>query len=128
MRMIDWTLLNVQWQMIHAYSGQKHTALVMVSVLASSAESHELNLHRGYTKDIKVSICCFYAKHATFRSKHQDWDWVLLWGSKLKIQCQSSTKQGVHSSLLTYITCISSWVCIKYLSLDIQQDLINQST
>ena len=45
----------------------------MVSVLASSA------VHRGFesrpdqTKDYKIGICCFSAKHAALRRKSKDW-------------------------------------------------------
>jgi hypothetical protein len=46
-----------------------HTNGVMVSVLASSA------VDRGFeqTKDCKIGICCFSAKHAALRRKGKDW-------------------------------------------------------
>ena len=44
----------------------------MVSVLASSAESRGFD-PAGQTKDIKIGICCFSAKHAAFWSKSKDW-------------------------------------------------------
>jgi hypothetical protein len=46
-----------------------HTNGVMVSVLASSA------VDRGFeqTKDYKIGICCFSAKHAALRRKRKDW-------------------------------------------------------
>ena len=43
-----------------------HNGVVMVSVLASSA------VDRGQTKDYKIGICCFSAKHAALRSKSKD--------------------------------------------------------
>jgi hypothetical protein len=45
----------------------------MDSVFASSA------VHRGFeprpdqTKDYKIGICCFSAKHAALRRKSKDW-------------------------------------------------------
>ena len=45
----------------------------MVSVLASSAEGRGFDPWPGQTKGIKISICCFSAKHAAFRSKSKDW-------------------------------------------------------
>jgi hypothetical protein len=37
---------------------------VMVSVLASSAVDHGFEPRSGQTKDYKIGICCFSAKHA----------------------------------------------------------------
>ena len=50
-----------------------HLGGVMVSVLALSVEGHRLDPHLSQTKDIKISICCFSAKHAASRSKSKDW-------------------------------------------------------
>ena len=50
------------------------TYSVMVSVLASGAR-----VDRGFeprscqTKDYKIGMCCFSAKHAALRSKSKDW-------------------------------------------------------
>ena len=46
---------------------------VMVNVLASSAEWRGFDPRPGQTKDNKIGICCFSAKHAAFRSKSKDW-------------------------------------------------------
>ena len=47
---------------------------VMVSRLASSAEDRGIDDPRsGQTKDFKIGICCFSAKHAALRSKSKDW-------------------------------------------------------
>jgi hypothetical protein len=47
---------------------------VMVSVLASSAVDRGLEHRSGQTKDYKISICCFSAKHTSaLRSKSKDW-------------------------------------------------------
>ena len=46
-----------------------HTNGVMVSVLASSAVDYGFE----QTKDYKIGICCFSAKHAALRRKRKDW-------------------------------------------------------
>ena len=58
---------------------------VMVSVLTSSTVDHGFELKSGQTKDYKIGICCFSAKHAALRRKSKDWfarnqDNVLEWG------------------------------------------------
>ena len=45
----------------------------MVSVLASSAVDHGLVPRSGQTKDYKIGICCFSAKHTALRRKSKDW-------------------------------------------------------
>ena len=57
----------------------------MVSRLASSAVDRGFEPPSGQTKDYKISICCFSAKHATLRKKSKDWlpwnqDNVSEWG------------------------------------------------
>ena len=53
---------------------QKHRiGGVMVSVLASSAVDHGFEPPSGQTKDYKIGICCFSAKHAALRRKSKDW-------------------------------------------------------
>ena len=46
---------------------------VMVSVLASSVVDHGFEPWSGQTKDYKISICWFIAKHAALRGKFKDW-------------------------------------------------------
>ena len=46
---------------------------VMVSVFTSSAVNCGFELPSGQTKDYKISICCFYAKHTALRRKSKDW-------------------------------------------------------
>ena len=46
---------------------------IMVSVLASSVIDHGFEPRSGQTKDYKVVICCFSAKHAALRRKSKDW-------------------------------------------------------
>jgi hypothetical protein len=42
---------------------------VMVSVLASIAVDHGFEPRSGQTKDYKIGICCFSAKHTASRIK-----------------------------------------------------------
>ena len=46
---------------------------VMVSVLASSAVDRGFEPRSGQTKDYKIGICCFSAKHAALKRKSDDW-------------------------------------------------------
>ena len=46
----------------------------MVSVLASSSVvDRGIDPRSCQTKDYKIGICCFSAKHAALRSKSEDW-------------------------------------------------------
>jgi hypothetical protein len=45
----------------------------MVSMLASSAVDRGFEPWLGQTKDYKIGICCFSAKHAALRRKSKDW-------------------------------------------------------
>jgi hypothetical protein len=45
----------------------------MVSVIALSAVDRGFEPLSGQTKDYKIGICCFSAKHASLRSKSKDW-------------------------------------------------------
>ena len=45
----------------------------MVSVLPSSAVDRGFEPRSGQTKDYKIGICCFSAKHAALRRKGKDW-------------------------------------------------------
>jgi hypothetical protein len=75
----------------------------MVSVLASSAVDCGLKPWSGQTKDYKIGICSFSAKHTTSRRKSKDWlaqnqnnvsEWsdmstrglLFQWASTIKIQ------------------------------------------
>ena len=53
---------------------QKHRiGGVMVCVLAASAVDSGFEPQSGQTKDYKIGICCFSAKHAALRRKSNDW-------------------------------------------------------
>ena len=59
----------------------------LFSVLASSAVDRGFESRSGQTKDYKMGICCFSAKHAVLRVKSKDWltrnqDNVPEWGDK----------------------------------------------
>ena len=45
----------------------------MGSVLASSAVDRGFEPRSGQTKDYKIGMCCFSAKHAALRRKNKDW-------------------------------------------------------
>jgi two-component sensor histidine kinase len=45
----------------------------MVSMLVSSAVDRGFEPRSGQTKDYKICICCFSAKHAALRRKSKDW-------------------------------------------------------
>ena len=42
-------------------------------VLASSVIDHGFEPRSDQTKDYKIDICCFSAKHAALRRKSKDW-------------------------------------------------------
>jgi hypothetical protein len=66
----------------------------MISVLDSSAVDHAFESRSGQTKDYKIGICCFSAKHAALRRRAKpDWlarnqDNVSEWGDILKLLFQ----------------------------------------
>jgi len=45
---------------------------VLVSVLVSRADG-VIEVRSGRTKDCKIDICCFSAKHTVLRNKNKDW-------------------------------------------------------
>ena len=45
----------------------------MISVLALSAVDRGLEPRASQTKDYKIGICCFSAKHAGLRRKSKNW-------------------------------------------------------
>ena len=75
----------------------------MVSVPAWSSVDRGFEHRSGKTKDYKIGICCFSAKHAALRRKSKDWlprnqnnvsEWsdmshrglLFHWASTIKIQ------------------------------------------
>ena len=61
-RNFGWYLWNVN-----------HIDGVMVSVLSSSVVDRGFEPRSSRTKDYKIGICCFSAKHAALRRKSKDW-------------------------------------------------------
>ena len=45
----------------------------MFSVLTSIAVDRGFEPRSGQTKDYKIGMCCFSAKHAALRRKSKDW-------------------------------------------------------
>jgi hypothetical protein len=45
----------------------------MVSVLASSVVDRRFEPRSDQTKDYRIDMCCFSAKHAAVRRKNKDW-------------------------------------------------------
>ena len=78
--------MNVCLGRVHAASyNTNRIGDVMVRVLASSAVDRGFEPRSGHTKDYKIDICCFSAKHAALRRKSKDWsarnqDNVSEWG------------------------------------------------
>ena len=71
----------------------------MVSVLASSAVDRGFEPQSGQTKNYKIGICCFSAKHAALRRKRKDWlsrnqnnvsEWSNMSTRGLLFQCAST--------------------------------------
>ena len=46
---------------------------VMVSIVALGAIDHGIEPRSGQTKDYKIGICYFFAKHTAVRRKSKDW-------------------------------------------------------
>ena len=47
--------------------------VVMVSMLASSVVDRRFEPRSSQTKDYKIGICCFSAKHTALKRKSKDW-------------------------------------------------------
>ena len=109
---------------------------VMVSIL-SSADDCGFEPQSGQTKDYKIGICCFSAKHAAFRRKGKDWlaqnqDNVSKWGDMSIRDCWSCTKRS-SSSFLRKLTCScpdiakkNCWVGVKQQSLKHSPEMIQE--
>ena len=64
----------------------------MISMLTMSAVDRGFEPQSGQTKDYKIGICCYSAKHAALRRKSKDWlalnhnNMLFQWASTIKIQ------------------------------------------
>ena len=54
-------------------SSHNHIGDVMVSVFTSSAVDSGFEIRSSQSKDYKIGICCFSAKHKILRTKSKDW-------------------------------------------------------
>ena len=91
----------------------------MVSVLTSSAVDRGFEPRSGQTKDYKIGVCCFSAKHAALRRKSNDWlarnqnnvsesgdmsirALLFQWASTIQIQlkCVDLEQSGPHRHLI----------------------------
>jgi hypothetical protein len=110
----------------HFLSHRKHNRIgcSMVSGFPLSAVDRGFEPRSYQTKDYKIGICCFSAKHAALRKKSKDWldrnqDHVSQWGY-LSYQrtvvsvCWSSTKR-TSSSFPWKLTCSSHDIADKLL-------------
>ena len=84
---------------------------VMFGVHASSAVDRGFESRSGQTKDYKIGICCFSAKHAALRRKSKDWlaqnqnnvsEWSDMSTLGLLFQCAASTINIQLSMLVQY--------------------------
>ena len=55
------------------FNNHVHIGGVMVSMPTSNAVDHKFESQLVQTKDYKICICCFSAKHAALRRKNKDW-------------------------------------------------------
>ena len=83
----------------------------MVNVLALSVVDHGFEPQSGQTKDYKIGICCFSAKHTGLRTKSKDWltrnqDNVSEWGNMYirGLLFQLARATNIHLSLFAYST------------------------
>ena len=51
----------------------------MVSVLSTTAVDHMFVASSGQTKDYKICICCFSARHTALRGKRVKTDCLRIW-------------------------------------------------
>jgi hypothetical protein len=78
--------------MYHFYKIMNHISGVMVSMLASSEVDCGFEPRSGQTKDYKIGICCFSAKHAALRRKSKDW---LVWNQNNVSEWSDMSTRGL---------------------------------
>jgi hypothetical protein len=67
-------------------------------MLTSSAADRGFESQSGQTKDYRISICCFTAKHTTLRSKNKDW---LAWNQNNMSEWSNMSTSELLFQLLT---------------------------
>ena len=107
---------------------------VMVSVLASSAVDCGFEPRSGQTKDYKIGICCFSAKHTALRRKSKDWsarnqnnvsEWSDMSTRGLLIQWASTINIQLSVLVRTKRTSSSSYWKLTCSRHDIAEKLLN---
>ena len=66
-----WTKINVFFN--HFLPQKNRFGGAMVCVLSSSVVDREFEPRSGQTKNYKIGMFCFSAKHAALKKKGQDW-------------------------------------------------------
>jgi hypothetical protein len=79
----EWLLLIVNSAIFQLYHDEnklifnemrmRSVLFLMVSLLSSNAVDRGFKPRSDWTKDYKIGMCCFSAKHATLRRKSKDW-------------------------------------------------------
>jgi hypothetical protein len=118
---------------------------VMVSVLASSAVDSGFESRSSQTKDYKIGICWFSAKHAALRRKSKDWlarnqnnvsEWsdmstrglLFQWSSTIKIQLSVLVKYKADLIIISLkINLYSPWYSWKIVELAFKQQSLTHS-
>jgi hypothetical protein len=114
------------------YSCYKHRiGGVTVSVYISSAVDRGFEPRPGLTKDNKIGMCCFSAKHVAIRSKSKDWMarnqnnvsmWsdmsirglLFQWASTIKIQLSMLVKNKADLIIISLkINLFSPWYTMQ---------------
>jgi hypothetical protein len=74
-KLINSFTATLLWKISHSGYSKFRTRIggVMVSLLASSAVDRRFEPRSGQTKDYKIGICCFSAKHAALRRNNKNW-------------------------------------------------------
>ena len=101
----------------------------MVNMLVSSAVDRGFEPRLGQTKDYKISICCFSAKHAALRRRSKGWlaqnqdnvfEWIDMSIHGLLFQWASPIKnQTKHVGLVNFIVLVM--ILLKNLWVGVQQ-------
>ena len=105
---------------------------VMVSILASSAVDRGFEPRLGHTKNYKIGICCFAAKHTSLRRKSKNWfarnqnnvsEWsdmftrglLFQWSSTIKMQLSVMVYNKADIIIMSRTSYISTrwwcWLC-----------------
>ena len=74
----------------------------MVCVIVSSAVDREFEPQSGETKDYKIDMWCFFAKHAALKSKCKEW---LAWNQSNVSEWSDMSTRGL---LLQWVSTIKT--------------------